>query len=90
MLGIHPNTAVLFYRKIRQVIAFSHAKEAYEIFQCDIEINESYFGGIRKNKCGRDVARKVVVFGILMHHNKVYTVVVENTKTKILMNEIAL
>jgi transposase len=30
----------------------------------------------------------VVVFGMLKRHGKVYTVVVENTKTKTLMNEI--
>ncbi len=41
MLGIHLNSAALFYRKIRQVIAFNLAKEAHEIFQGDIEIDES-------------------------------------------------
>lgn len=39
---------------------------------------------------GRSAAGKVVVFGMRKRHGKVYTVVVENTKTKTLMNEIAI
>ena len=90
MLGIHPNSAVLFYRKIRQVISFHLTKEAAEVFHGEVEIDGSSFGGVRKGKYGRGVAGKVVVFGILERHDKVYTVVVENTKTNTLMNEIAL
>jgi transposase len=90
IVGIQPNSAALFYRKIRQVIAFNLAAEAHEVFQGDIEIDESYFGGVRKGKRGRGAAGKVVVFGMLKRHGKVYTVVVENTKAKTLLNEIAL
>jgi len=90
ILGIQPNSAALFYRKIRQVIAYHLAQEAAEVFNGEVEIDESYFGGVRKGKRGRGAAGKVVVFGMLKRHGKVYTVVVENTKTKTLMNEIAL
>jgi transposase len=90
MLKINPNSAALFYRKISQVIAFNLAAEAHEVFQGDIEIDESYFGEVRKGKRGRGAAGKVVVFGMLKRYGKVYTVVVENTKTKTLLNEIAL
>lgn len=89
ILGIHPNSAALFYRKIRQIIAFYLAQEAAEVFNGEVEIDESYFGGVRKGKRGRGAAGKVVVFGMLKRHGKVFTVVVENTKTKTLMNEIA-
>ena len=89
ILGIHPNSAALFYRKIRQVIAFHLAKEASEVFNGEVEIDESYFGGVRKGKRGRGAAGKVVVFGMLKRCGKVFTVVVQNTKTKTLMNEIA-
>lgn len=87
VLGINPNSAVLF---CRQIIDFNLAQEAHEIFQGDIEIDKSYFGGVRKGKRGRSVSRKVVVFGMLKRHGKVYTVVVENTKAKTLLNEIVL
>jgi len=89
ILGIQPNSAALFYRKIRQVIAFHVAQEAADVFNGEVEIDESYFGGVRKGKRGRGAAGKVVVFGMLKRHSKVFTVVVENTKTKTLMNEIA-
>ena len=89
ILKINPNSAALFYRKIRKVIAFHLAQEAVEEFNGEVEIDESYFGGVRKGKRGRGAAGKVVVFGMLKRHGKVYTVVVENTKTKTLMNEIA-
>jgi transposase len=85
ILGIQPNSATLFYRKIRQVIAFHLAQEAAEVFNGVVEIDESYFGGVRKGKRGRGAAGKVVVFGMLKRHGKVYTVVVENTKAMTLM-----
>jgi len=80
ILGIQPNSAALFYRKIRQVIAYYLAKEAAEVFNGEVEIDESYFGGVRKGRRGRGAAGKIIVFGMLKRHGKVYTVVVENTK----------
>jgi len=80
IVGIQPNSAALFYRKIRQIIAFNLATEAHEVFQGDIEIDESNFGGVRKGKRGRGAPGKVVVFGMRKRHGKVYTVVVENIK----------
>lgn len=77
ILGIHSNSAALFYRKIRQVIAFHLSQEAAEVFNGEVEIDESYFGGVRKSKRGRGAAGKVVVFGMLKRHGKVFTVVVE-------------
>ena len=38
-----------------------------------------------KEKGGRGAARKVAVFGILKRQGKVYTVVVDNTKTNTLL-----
>ena len=73
LLDIHHNTAALFYRKIRQVISYHLALEASEIFDGSIELDESYFGGIRKGKRGRGAAGKVAVFGILKRGGKVYT-----------------
>lgn len=46
MLGLHPDFAALFYRKIRQVIAFYLVKEAAEVFNGEVEIDESCFGGV--------------------------------------------
>jgi len=90
ILGIQPNSVALFHRKICQVIVFHLALEVAEVFNSEVEIDESYIGGVRKGKRGRGAAGKVVVFGVQKRHDKVFTIVVENTKTKTLMNEIAL
>ena len=85
LLGIQPNSAMLFYRKIRQVIYHHLEQQAGEVFDGTVELDESYFGGQRKGKRGRGAAGKVAVFGILKRHGKVYTVVVEDTKQKTLL-----
>lgn len=73
LLGIQPNTAALFYHKIRLVIEHHLALEAHEIFEGKIEVDESYFGGHRKGKRGRGAAGKVAVFGLLKRQGKVFT-----------------
>jgi len=85
MLGIQANSAILFYRKIRQVISYHVELQATEIFDGAVELDESYFGGARKGKRGRGAAGKVVVFGILKRGGKVFTKVVNDTKTVTLM-----
>ncbi|MWQ77932.1 IS1595 family transposase [Glaesserella parasuis] len=89
LLGIQPNSAILFYRKIREVISYHLALEVDEVFDGQIELDESYFGGHRKGKRGRGAAGKVAVFGILKRQGKVFTVVVNDTKTTTLMPVIA-
>ena len=46
------------------------------MFDGEVEVDESYFGGQRKGKCGRGAAGKVAVFGLLKRNGKVYTVAV--------------
>lgn len=85
VLGIQPNTAALFYRKLRQVIADQLALVEHEVFDGAVELDESYFGGVRKGKRGRGAAGKVVVFGLLKRGGKVYAKVVDNARTATLM-----
>lgn len=85
MLGIQPNTAMLFYKKIRQVISHYVELQAHEVFDGAVELDESYFGGARKGKRGRGAAGKVVVFGILKRGGKVFTKVVSDTRAITLM-----
>ncbi len=84
LMGIQVNTAALFYRKIRMVIAEKLEAEASE-FTGEIELDESYFGGVRKGKRGRGAQGKVPVFGILKRGGKVYTQIIDNTGTATLM-----
>ena len=85
ILGIQSNTALLFYKKIRQVISHHIALQAAEVFDGAVELDESYFGVARKGRRGRGAAGKVVVFGILKHGGKVFTKVVNDTKAVTLM-----
>ena len=85
LLDIQPNSAALFYRKLREVMLHYLELEAHEIFGGAIELDESYYGGIRKGKRGRGATGKVAVFGILKRGGKV----VINTKAETLMPLIA-
>ena len=85
IVDIQPNSAILFYRKIRMVISHHLALAADEVFEGSVELDESYFGGRRKGRRGRGAAGKVVVFGILKRNGRVYTVVVDNAKSETLL-----
>src|SRR5437879_3898325 len=76
--GIQANTVALFYRKIRLVIAERLEHEAVP-FTGEIEVDESYFGGVRKGPRGRGAAGKVPVFGLLKRGGKVYARSEEHT-----------
>ena len=82
--GIQANTAALFYRKIREIIAARLEAESAP-FAGEVEVDESYFGGRRKGKRGRGSAGKVPVFGLLKRGGKVYALPVPDAKRKTLM-----
>lgn len=83
LVGINYHTAHLFYRKLRLLIVERMTDE--EPFDGEIEVDESYFGGVRKGKRGRGAAGKTPVFGLLKRGGKVYAAMVEDTKSKTLM-----
>ncbi|MWQ10428.1 transposase, partial [Glaesserella parasuis] len=57
-----------------------------EMFEGEIEADESYFGGTtRKGKRGRGAVGKTAVFGPLKRDGKVYTVVVPNIQSATLL-----
>jgi transposase len=84
LMVINRQTAILFYYKIRGIIFQRLACET-GIFAGEIEVDESYFGGIRKGKRGRGAAGKAIVFGLLKRGDKVYVQVVDDTKRNTLM-----
>jgi transposase len=85
LVGVSYHTTRLYYQKIRQVIAYYLEQESEEYFAGEVELDESYFGGVRKGKRGRGAAGKVIVFGILKRGGKVYAKVIQDTKTSTLM-----
>ena len=84
LASVHRNSAIRFFHKLRCAIASKQQKRAAQ-FCGEIEVDESYFGGIRKGKRGRGAAGKTIVFGLLKRGGKVYTVPVADVKQKTLL-----
>jgi len=57
LVRVNPKTAVYYFHRLREIIA-------YAVFSGEIEVDESYFGGKRKGQRGRGAAGKVPVFGL--------------------------
>jgi len=51
------------------------------MFNCCIELDENYFGSVRKRKQGKKSADKIILFDILKSQAKVYTALGFYTKT---------
>ncbi len=79
IVGVQPNTAIRFFMRLRQLIA---SKLPSYRLSGEVEVDESYFGGIRKCRRGRGAAGKVAVFGLLKQGGKVYTAIIPNAKTE--------
>lgn len=85
LVGVHRNTAAYYYQRLREIIAFHIEQESHEVFDGEIEVDESYFGGRRKNKRGRGAAGKVPVFGLLKRGGRVYTKIIPDASSAILI-----
>lgn len=85
IVNVNRNTAIYLYHRLRLLI-FDHQKKfETELFEGKIEVDESYFGEIRKGKIGRGSAGKIPVFGLLKRGGKVYTKVIPNAKSETLI-----
>jgi transposase len=80
LTGINRNTAILFFHKLREIIAAKLAEKA-PFLDGKVEVDESYFGGVRKGKRGRGAAGKVPVFGLLKRGGKVHAVMIPDAKS---------
>lgn len=84
LAGIHRNSAIRFFHKLRCAITIKQQERAAE-FTGEVELDESYFGGHRKGKRGRGAAGKTAVFGILKRGGQVYTQIIIDAKKDTLM-----
>jgi transposase len=84
LVSVNRNTAILYFHKLRELIAEKLAEEA-PFLAGEVEVDESYFGGVRKGKRGRGAAGKVPVFGLLKRGGKVYAVMIEDAKAHTLL-----
>ena len=84
LTGVNRNTAILFFHKLRELIASKLAEET-PFLSSEVEVDESYFGGVRKGKRGRGAAGKVPVFGLLKRGGRVYAVMIPDAKSRTLL-----
>ncbi len=82
LIGVNRHTATLYFYKLRKVIAKHLEAEAPDLLAGEIEVDESYFGGVRKGKRGRGAAGEIPVFGLLKRVGRVHAVVIPNARAE--------
>ena len=83
LTNVNKSTAAYYFHRLRLLIYKNSSH--LEMFDGEVEADESYFGGHRKGKRGHGAAGKTAVFGLLKRNGKVYTVAVPNTQTATLL-----
>ena len=83
LVGVNFKTASYYFHRLRTLIELATQDETP--FAGEFEVDESYFGGVRKGKRGRGAAGKVPVFGLLKRAGGgVYAKVIPDTKGRTL------
>ena len=85
LVGVNHKTAAYYFHRLREIIAYELEQESNEVFDGEIEVDESYFGGRRKGKRGRGAAGKIPVFGLLKRGGNVYTKIIPDASSTTLM-----
>ena len=52
LVRVNPKTAIYYFHRLREIIAYHLEQEVDTVFSREIEVGESYFDGKRKVKCG--------------------------------------
>ncbi|WP_339864946.1 IS1595 family transposase [Paremcibacter congregatus] len=81
LVGVNFKTSAYYYRRLRELITFELAQQEHEVFNGEIEVDESYFGGRRKGRRGRGAVGKIPVFGLLKRGGKVYTKIIPDASS---------
>ena len=84
LVGVNKTTAAYFFHRLREIIVFEIEQENHEVFDGEIEVDESYFGGRRKGKRGRGAGGKKPVFGLLKRGGRVYTKIIPDASSAML------
>jgi len=83
LVSVNKTTASYYFQRLRQIIYVK--SEHLNLLDGETEVDESYFGGRRKGKRGRDAAGKAPVFGLLKRNGRIFTVITPDAKTNTLM-----
>ncbi len=76
LCSVNRKTAGFYFHRLRKIIALELEGEADRVFQDEIEVDESYFGGRRRRKRGRGAGGKIPVFALLKRGGKVCTKII--------------
>ena len=76
LTGVNKTTAAYYFHRLS--LLFFIVGEHLELFDGEVEADESYLDGCRKGKRSLGTDGKVVVFGLLKRNGKVHTVTVAN------------
>ena len=82
--GVTYKTAWRMCKQIREMLY-----EDYKPFDGEVEVDESYFGGIRRGKRGRGAEGKTAVFGMAQRNGKLEARTVKNVQRKTIMPIVA-
>jgi transposase len=85
LVGVNFKTAAYYFQRLREIICAQLEAESDEVFDGEIEVDESYFGGTRKGKRGRGAGGKVPVFGLLKRGGRVYTKIIPDASSATLI-----
>ena len=85
LVGIHRNTSIVYFYRLREIIAYQLELKITEYFSGDIAVDESYFGGTRKGKRGRGAGGNPPVFGLLKRGCKVHTKIIPDASSATLI-----
>lgn len=85
-VNINNNTATLYFKRFRVLVAYHVELGASEVFEGEIEVNKSYLGDTQKGKRGRGAARKVPVFQLTKHGRKAFIQLIKDAKSGTLMS----
>ncbi len=85
IVGVNKSTSAYFYHRLREMIAYELDQTSDSVFDGEIEVDESYFGGRHKGRRGRGFAGKIPVVGLLKRGGKVHTKVIADASSTTLI-----
>ena len=85
LVSVNKNTSAYYYLRLRELIWAATEDTTPFCGEVEVEVDESYFDGRRKGKCGRGAAGKVPVFGLLKRGGRVYTRITPDARSATLM-----
>lgn len=85
LVGVNFKTSAYYYQRLRELIAYQTEHEASEIFDGEIEFDESYFGDHRKGNRGRGADGKFPVFVLINRGERVYLKIIPDASSASLL-----